>query len=400
MNHCGTKKLNTERLVLRRFTIEDAKDMYRNLCSDSRVNRFLTWELHKSLTDTEELMRTFVERYENPARYCWAIVDRATSEVIGTIAAPTVKERTETVEVTYAISYNRWGQGIAAEALKAVINFLFTEVGVNRIEAGHDINNPNSGKVMEKAGMSKEGILRKAGRNNQGIFDLVMYSILKEDYEKDDSLKIYLEDGKIKVKGTVNLGYIGSFKDSQIELEDSLEDIREWDIIEEYYNPNCSDDELISYLNVYYKTLIKKIEENIDNINGTFLLQVFTDMDNSELDFMTIDGLFDEGKLLYGNEEDIAEVYNPVRQGLNSLSPYLETPNDGSIPKGHLESVLRSFYPMFNFDYFLKNIVPEYIGLGDGEISFQCSDNFDCAILCGAYAVLDEELAFSDWHNY
>ena len=97
MNHCGTKKLNTERLVLRRFTIEDAKDMYRNLCSDSRVNRFLTWELHKSVTDTEELMRTFIERYENPARYCWAIVDRSTNEVIGTIAAPTVKERTETV---------------------------------------------------------------------------------------------------------------------------------------------------------------------------------------------------------------------------------------------------------------------------------------------------------------
>lgn len=226
------------------------------------------------------------------------------------------------------------------------------------------------------------------------------HSILKEDYEKDDSLRIYLEDGKIKVKGTINLGYIGLFKDSQIEMEDSLEEIREWDIIEEYYNPGCSDDELVSYLNVYFKTLIKKIEDNIDNINGTFLLQVFTDMDNSELDFMTIDGLFDEGKLLYGNEEDIAEVYNPVRQGLNSLSPYLETPNDGSIPKGHLESVLRSFYPMFNFDYFLKNIVPEYIGLGDGEISFQCSDNFDCAILCGAYAVLDEELAFSDWHNY
>ena len=222
----------------------------------------------------------------------------------------------------------------------------------------------------------------------------------KATCEKDDSLKIYLEDGKIKVKGTINLGYIGLFKDSQIEIEDSLEEIREWDIIEEYYNPECSDDELVSYLNVYFKTLITKIEENIDNINGTFLLQVFTDMDNCELDFMTIDGLFDEGKLLYGNEEDIAEVYNPVRQGLNSLSPYLETPNDGSIPKGHIESVLRSFYPMFNFDYFLKNIVPEYIGLGDGEISFQCSDKFDCAILCGAYAVLDEELAFSDWHNY
>ena len=216
----------------------------------------------------------------------------------------------------------------------------------------------------------------------------------------DNNLKIYLEDGQIKTQGTINLGYIGSFKDAQIEINDSLEEIREWDIVEEYFDPDCSDDALIRFLNVYFKEYIEKIEQNIDNINGTFLLQVFTDMDNCELDFMVIDGLFHEEKLLYGNEEDIAEIYNPVRTGLHTLSAYLETPNDGSITKGHLESLLRSFYPMFDFDYFLKNIVPEYIELGDGEISFQCSDKFDCAILCGAYAVLDEQLSFSDWHNY
>lgn len=213
-------------------------------------------------------------------------------------------------------------------------------------------------------------------------------------------IKIYVEDDEIKVKGTINLGYIGEFKDSQIEILDSPEEIREWDIIEDYYNPDCTDEELIRYLNVYFNTFIEKIEKNIDNINGEFLLQVFTDMDNSEINFMVIDGLFEEEKLLYGNEEDIAEIYNPVRDGLNSLSEYLETPNDGTIPKGHIENLLRSFYPMFNFDHFIENIIPETIGLSDGEISFQCSDNFDDQILCGAYAVLDENLAFSDWHNF
>ena len=127
----------------------------------------------------------------------------------------------------------------------------------------------------------------------------------KSAREGDDSLKIYLEDGKIKIRGTINLGYIGTFMDSQIEITDSLEEIREWYIIEEYYNPNCSDEELIDYLNVYFNTFKQKIEKNLDNINGEFLLQVFTDMDNCELNFMVIDGLFDETKLLYGNEEDI-----------------------------------------------------------------------------------------------
>ena len=215
-----------------------------------------------------------------------------------------------------------------------------------------------------------------------------------------DSLKIYLEDGEIKIQGSIDLGYIGLFDDSQIDIETSLDEIREWDIVEDNLDSNCTDDELIDFLNEYYNRFIKKIEKNIDNINGTFLLYVFTDMDSCENNFMVIDGLFDEEKLIYGNEEDIAEIYNPVRQGLYTLSPYLEAPNDGTIPKGHLESLLRSFYPMFDFDHFLENIVPEYIGLDDGEISFQCSDDFDCAILCGAYAVLDEELAFSDWHNF
>ena len=73
------------------------------------------------------------------------------------------------------------GKGCVPEALAAVMDFLFDRVGVNRIEAGHDIRNPNSGKVMQKAGMQKEGIHRQAGRNNQGLFDLVFYAKLKQD---------------------------------------------------------------------------------------------------------------------------------------------------------------------------------------------------------------------------
>ena len=221
-----------------------------------------------------------------------------------------------------------------------------------------------------------------------------------EEGQRKTGIKIFLDKGSIKVSGSINLGYIGTFSDSQIELDDTLEDIREWDIVTKNLDGDCSDDELIGFLNRYFNDLIGKIGKNIDNINGTFLLYVLTDMDNSEIDFMAIDELFIEDMLFYGNEEDIAEVYNMVRDGLNSLSAYLEAPNDGSVPKGHIESVLRSFYPMFDFDCFFTNIIPEYINLYDGEISFQCSDNFDNAILCGAYGVIDEELSIQDWHNF
>ena len=213
-------------------------------------------------------------------------------------------------------------------------------------------------------------------------------------------LRIYRDGDGLKVEGSINLGYIGTFTDSQIEITDTLEEIRDWLVVCDILGEVRSDDELISFLNSYFNNFAQKIEENIDNINGTFLLHVLTDMDSYEMDFMTIDRLFIEDKLFYGNEEDIAEIYNPVRVGLYNLAPYLETPNDGTIPRGHIETVLRSFYPAFDFDCFLENIVPEYIGLGDGEISFQCSDRFDETILCGAYAVIGEDLSFSDWHNH
>ena len=70
------------------------------------------------------------------------------------------------------------------EAAAAVLKFLFEEVGFNRIAADHDSNNPKSGRVMQKIGMTYEGTLRKAGFNNQGIIDDVWYSILKEEWEK------------------------------------------------------------------------------------------------------------------------------------------------------------------------------------------------------------------------
>ena len=67
------------------------------------------------------------------------------------------------------------------EALRAVMDYLFDTAGINRITAGHDVNNPNSGRVMEKAGMRKEGILRCGGKNNQGICDVACYALLRSD---------------------------------------------------------------------------------------------------------------------------------------------------------------------------------------------------------------------------
>ena len=183
MNHKGTRELTTERLTLRRFRIGDAEAMFRNWASDDEVTRYLTWSSHENVETTEALIQHWAKGYEEETSYQWAIVPKGgKDEPIGSISVISCTEKTDTLGIGYCMGRAYWFQGIMAEALKCVIAYLFEDVGANRIEASHDVNNPNSGRVMEKAGMTREGILRQAGRNQQGICDMAYYSILREEY--------------------------------------------------------------------------------------------------------------------------------------------------------------------------------------------------------------------------
>ncbi len=86
--------------------------------------------------------------------------------------------------IGYCLGDEYWHKGIMTEAFMRVIRFLFEEVDVNRIKSTHDVNNPNSGKVMLKCGLKYEGTLRKDEVNNTGVHDSAVYSILKEEYER------------------------------------------------------------------------------------------------------------------------------------------------------------------------------------------------------------------------
>lgn len=181
MNKIGTQRLETARLLLRRFTVDDADDMYHGWASDPEVTKYLTWPCHTSVEATADLLNKWVQDYEDGSVFQWAIELKETGAVIGNIAAVKLDETIDSIEIGYCMSRRYWGRGIMPEALRAVMNYLFDEAGINRIVAIHDVNNPKSGRVMQKAGMLKEGVLRQAGRNNQGVCDLVCYATLRSD---------------------------------------------------------------------------------------------------------------------------------------------------------------------------------------------------------------------------
>lgn len=190
MEHKGTKNIETERLVLRRFNINDSQAMFKNWESDSKVTEFLQWKPATHIDEVQEILREWIQGYEKLDFYQWAIVLKELGEPIGSIGVVGKNEKTDMVHIGYCIGSKWWHRGITSEAVKAIIPFLFEEVGVNRIEAQHDPNNPNSGLVMKKCGMKYEGTLRQADWNNIGIADACVYSLLREEWKgvwKDES---------------------------------------------------------------------------------------------------------------------------------------------------------------------------------------------------------------------
>ena len=184
LTHKGTQTIETPRLILRRAIREDAEPMFRNWSSDPKVTKYLTWPAHSNIAVSEMVIGSWLQEYEKDSYYQWMIVLKELGEPIGSISVVRQNDRVEEAEIGYCIGSRWWHRGIVTEALTAVMRYLFEEVGMNRVAARHDPNNPNSGRVMRKCGMIYEGTARSADRNNQGVCDAAHYAILRSDWKK------------------------------------------------------------------------------------------------------------------------------------------------------------------------------------------------------------------------
>lgn len=183
MNLLGTKQLETERLILRRFTKNDIEKVYKSYATDPLTSRYLSWEPHESIETTQKYIEKIISKYEEDSYFDWLVELKDTNEIIGGLTVVTFSEKNSTAEIGYCYSSKFWGNGYASEALRKVIEFLLLEVGVRLIEARHISGNPASGKVMQKAGMIKDAILRdrRINKDTKEVNDLIVYSIKKDE---------------------------------------------------------------------------------------------------------------------------------------------------------------------------------------------------------------------------
>ena len=189
--HQGTKTIETARLILRRARQQDGPAMFRNWASDPEVTKYLTWPTHESPEISQWVLDSWVDQYSDDQFYQWIIEPKEFGEAIGTISVVRQNDVVGSMEIGYCIGRSWWHKGIVTEALMAVVHFLFSNVGCERIEARHDPRNPNSGRVMTKCGLQYEGTLRNSDKNNQGICDAAVYGLLRSDWVDNPAAGVY-----------------------------------------------------------------------------------------------------------------------------------------------------------------------------------------------------------------
>jgi [ribosomal protein S5]-alanine N-acetyltransferase len=175
-------ELGTERLLLRKMRPADAEAVF-DYASDPEVTRYVLWDTHRSIEDSETFLRFAKEGYERGDFGGWGLVLKASGAFVGTCAMEAAPEHAR-AELGYVLSREYWGRGLMPEAVRRVLRYCFERMDLNRVEARCIAENTASARVMEKAGMSHEGNRRDREYIKGSHKDMKIYSILRREYHQ------------------------------------------------------------------------------------------------------------------------------------------------------------------------------------------------------------------------
>ncbi len=151
---------DTPRLHLRPPIPADADTVFRLYARDLEVVRYMTWRPHGSAEVTCDFIRGCIAGWEKGPAFSWMIIRRQDEQLLGMV---TLRMDTVKADLGYVLARPFWGQGYMTEAVKVVVDWAITQPAIHRVWATCDVDNPASARVMEKAGMQREGLLRRWG---------------------------------------------------------------------------------------------------------------------------------------------------------------------------------------------------------------------------------------------
>ncbi len=152
------ERFETERLILRKPRLDDAPAIFTAYAQDPEVTRYLTWRPHKDVEETYAIVKLMLKLWDEGKAYSYAITFRDSGSVVGMIAMHPDGFK---VGIGYVLAHPHWGKGYMTEALRTIVKWALSRPDVYRVFAICDVENPASARVMEKAGMLREGLLRR-----------------------------------------------------------------------------------------------------------------------------------------------------------------------------------------------------------------------------------------------
>lgn len=174
--------LETERLLLREIRHDDVDALYA-LFSDPEVTHYIDLETMRHVSEAGQLIDFVNDRFDKKIGTRWAITIKAHGdELVGTIGYNVWMRHNYCGEIGYDLAKRCWGQGYMPEAIRAVVEFGFDRMNLNRVEADVTVGNEASARVLTKVGFMKEGLLRQRGYWKGGFHDLWFFSLLRSDY--------------------------------------------------------------------------------------------------------------------------------------------------------------------------------------------------------------------------
>ncbi len=147
----GTEELTTERLLLRRYRMDDAEILHKNFGADPEMYRYSGWNPYETEEMALATVRNFIDSYKDPHFYGWAIVRE--KRLVGTIGAYDYDAVLNRIEAGMSIERASWGKGYAGEALSCVLHYLTEHEHIETVTAWCASDNIGSEKAMKKAGM-------------------------------------------------------------------------------------------------------------------------------------------------------------------------------------------------------------------------------------------------------
>jgi len=151
-------RLDTERLILRPASVDDAPAIFEAYARDPEVTRYLIWRPHETIDDTRTFLRSCEAAWESGSAYAWVLALRSNERVIGMID---LRPQTHHAEIGYVLARPYWRHGYMSEALRAVVTCALAQPEVYRVWAVCDVDNAASARLLEGVGFRYEGILRR-----------------------------------------------------------------------------------------------------------------------------------------------------------------------------------------------------------------------------------------------